>query len=185
MKRYEAIKTILFALKDEDIALFTTGMIGREAFSIRDRKQNFYIIGSMGLISSVALGMALNTDKKIFLFDGDGSLLMDMGTMAMIANYKPTNLIHIVLDNEAYESTGGQPTITNKINLTTIADAVGYQQLFFAKSINELENLLKNSLWDAGPIFFHVKLREGRLPNPSRVSHPPATLTHTIKNIIR
>jgi len=185
MKRYEAIKAILSILKGEDIALFTTGMISREAFSIKDRKHNFYILGSMGLITSVALGMALNTNKRVFIFDGDGSALMDMGTLAMIADQKPANLVHIILDNESYESTGGQPTISNHINLLSVADAMGYGKLLFANDMNRLKKILKDILATEGPVFFHVKLSEGRLQKTPRVSHSPVALTQRIKNVLR
>ena len=110
MNRSQALKIILPNLEESDLCIFTTGFISRRAFAIKDRKANFYMIGSMGLVSSLGLGIALNTNKKVIIFDGDGSLLMDMGTMAMIANYKPENLFHIALDNEVYNSTGGQPT---------------------------------------------------------------------------
>lgn len=183
MKRNEAIQSILSILKEEDIALFTTGMISREAFSIKDRKQNFYIIGSMGLVTSVALGMALNTDKRVFIFDGDGSALMDMGTLAMIADQKPVNLVHIILDNESYESTGGQPTISSHINLLSIADAVGYGKLLFSNDMNKLRKILKGLVDTEGPVFIHIKLTEGRLKNIPRVSHSPFALTKRIKSI--
>ena len=121
MNRREAIKMIFDKLDDEDIALFTTGMISREAFGIKDRGMNFYMIGSMGLLSSVALGIALNTTKKVFIFDGDGSALMDLGTMSMFGAVSPKNLVPIVLDNESYLSTGGQPTISSKMVLLRLS----------------------------------------------------------------
>ena len=126
MKRSEAIRSVLEGLKENDIALFATGMTSREAFSIKDRPNNFYIIGSMGLISSIGLGIALNTKKKVYLFDGDGSILMEMGTLAQIGAEAPKNLVHICLDNQAYQSTGSQPTISNKVDLAKIAEAAGY-----------------------------------------------------------
>jgi len=139
MKRYEAIQAILSRLKDNDIALFTTGMIGREAFSIRDRDQNFYMIGSMGLVSSVALGMALNMKQKIIVFDGDGSILMDMGTMGMIGKEGPENFIHVILDNGVYESTGGQPTLSGSIHLASVAKAAGYAHIYVVDHIHHLK----------------------------------------------
>ena len=121
MKRREAIKIILQSLNEKDAALFTTGMISREAFDIRDRKSNFYMLGSMGLVSSVGLGLAQNMRRKVFVFDGDGSTLMDMGAMAVVGAQRPSNLVHIVLDNESYQSTGAQRTMSSSGTAHTIA----------------------------------------------------------------
>jgi len=182
MKQYEAIEEILSHLNDRDIALFTTGMTSREAFHIKDRETNFYIIGSMGLVSSVGLGIALNTDKKVVIFDGDGSILMDMGTMAMVASQRPSNLVHIVFDNESYQSTGGQPTISKDIDLFSVASAIGYKKVIKIDKNEDLTDfpfLLKR----AGPIFIHIKVDKGDLRNIPRVSYPPVKLAERLKKV--
>ena len=96
------------------------GYISRNLYGIKDLNSNFYMIGSMGLASSIGLGVALkNKKKKIFVLDGDGNILMNLGSLTTIGTLKPQNLVHIVLDNGIHESTGNQPTHTNKIQLLT------------------------------------------------------------------
>jgi thiamine pyrophosphate-dependent acetolactate synthase large subunit-like protein len=127
MTRYEALQRILQQMPHDDLAIFTTGMISREAFNILDRAENFYMIGSMGLLASFGLGLALQSpNRTVWVIEGDGSALMSLGTLPLIATYRPHNLVHVVLDNEAYESTGAQPTITSTVDLAAMAQAAGY-----------------------------------------------------------
>ncbi len=184
MTRSEAIKTILNVLRDEDIALFTTGMISREAFDYNDRTSNFYMIGSMGLVSSVGLGIALNTDRSVFIFDGDGSALMDLGTMALIAAERPANLFHIVLDNECYQSTGNQPTIAEKVDLAAVAVAAGYASVSTVSDTGGLKNEFEKVDGISGPYFLLVKVENGRPEDVSRVEHTPDYLTQRLKEVL-
>jgi thiamine pyrophosphate-dependent acetolactate synthase large subunit-like protein len=173
MKRNEAIKMILNYLDDEDIAIFTTGMISRETFDIKDREANFYMLGSMGLVSSVGLGIAINTNKKVIIFDGDGSMLMDMGTMALIGSQRPPNLIHIVLDNQSYQSTGGQPTVSNTVELYRVAIDTGYNCSVRTNEMEELETALKKAINKEGPHFILVKVLEKQDKIPERINLTP------------
>ena len=184
MKEIEAIQALLTGLKDSDIALFTTGMVSREAQSIKDRPQNFYMIGSMGLASSVGLGIALNTNKKVIVFDGDGSVLMDMGTMALIASEKPKNLIHLVIDNESYKSTGCQPTISRKICLDKIAKAAGYKTVKRITNLKTLKKSVSSILKAAGPAFILLKVK-GEETEPPRVKASPEELKNRIMKSLR
>ena len=172
MKELDALKTIMSELDSDDIVLFTTGMISREAQSISDRPNNFYMIGSMGLLSSVGLGMSLNSKKKIVVIDGDGALLMDMGTMALIAFEKPKNLIHIVIDNGSYCSTGRQPTISREVSLDKIARAAGYKTVKKVSSLSQMKNLLKS----AGPAFILLKVKADPGLEPPRIKATPVEL---------
>src|SRR6056297_513679 len=105
MKRKDAIEVIFSAIGDSDITVSTTGLISREVFSKFNSPKNIYVPGSMGLVSSIGLSLALcNSNKKIFVIDGDASLLMNFGTLVTIGTYKPGNFFHIVLDNGAYSS---------------------------------------------------------------------------------
>ena len=125
--RYTAIQAILRRVNPEDLVLSTTGMISREVFVTNDRAGNFYMIGSMGLLSSFGLGLALQfPEKKVYILEGDGSALMSLGTLPLIATESPKNLFHVILDNEAYESTGSQPSISSKVDLDEIAEGSGY-----------------------------------------------------------
>lgn len=177
----QVLKVILSNLEEDDICLFTTGFISRYAFAIKDRPANFYMIGSMGLVSSVGLGVALNTDKKVIIVDGDGSVLMDMGTMAMVAYHQPQSLCHIVLDNRCYYSTGGQPTLTVRINLARLAKAVGYRKVLQVNSANGLKEKMETISGMRGPIFILVEALNTQDTVPSRVSIVPSNLARRLK----
>ena len=126
INRIDAISAIVKSLQESDLVVSTTGMISRELFVTHDRPGNFYMLGSMGLVSSFALGLALmDSSSNVVALEGDGSALMSMGTLALIASEAPKNFLHIILDNESYESTGGQPTITEQIELTNVAASCG------------------------------------------------------------
>lgn len=176
MKRIEAIKTVLDYVNEGDIVVSTTGMISRETYKVKDKKSNFYILGSMGLVSSVGLGIALNSRRKVFIFDGDGSVLMDMGTMATIGCQKPKNLTHIILDNEAYGSTGGQPTLSNRLKLDKIAIACGYAYAVKACTKTQLVKELKNIVVKNGPHFILVKVLDKSLDIAERVELSPVQI---------
>ena len=123
--RYQAIQQILKRVKPDDLVLSTTGMISREVFTADDRTANFYMIGSMGLLSSFGLGLALlSPEQKVYVLEGDGSALMSLGTLPLIATEHPANLVHIILDNEAYESTGAQPSISSNVELADLGRAI-------------------------------------------------------------
>jgi len=184
MKRREAIKMILDGLSDEDIALFTTGMISREAFDIKDRKANFYMIGSMGLVSSVGLGIALNTRKKVVVFDGDGSALMDMGAMTLIAYLRPENLVHIVFDNKSYQSTGGQPTLTSRTDLSEVARAVGYRFTYKIEGNAAKKNEMKRIFEKTGPAFVLIKVDKESNGSIGRVALEPKHIKERIRKVI-
>lgn len=132
LSREEAIKIVVDKLRKDDIVVSTTGMISRELFEYREAKQqghgaDFLTVGSMGHASQIALGIALQKpERRVFVFDGDGALLMHMGGMAIIGDYCPKNLVHIVFNNGAHDSVGGQPTVGQKIDIEAIAKAVGY-----------------------------------------------------------
>lgn len=147
--REKAIEIITEYSKD-DIIVSTTGKISRELFEIRERKnaghgRDFLTVGSMGHSSMIALSIALQLkDKRIYCLDGDGALLMHFGASAIIANKKPKNFIHIVLNNEAHESVGGMPTICGNLDLCKIAKDLGYKESYKAETEEELENILKS-----------------------------------------
>ncbi len=185
MKRSETINIILNYLNDKDVAFFATGLISREAFDIKDRKYNFYMIGSMGLISSVGLGLALNTNERVFIFDGDGSILMDMGIMAMIGHQKPPNLVHIILDNECYQSTGGQPSISNTAQLNKIAMDSGYLYSTEVNSTESLKVILKDIEVKNGPYLILLKVLDRTTKEPGRVSLTPVQMTERMTRFMK
>lgn len=144
MKRYDAIKRIIDSVKYE-ILVCNLGAPSRELFNIKDRDENFYMLGSMGLASSLAFGIALSKpNRSVWCIDGDGSLLMNLGSLSTIANNQPDNLTLIVIDNGAYGSTGNQKTYTNKkTNLETIAKGAGFDSINVIKTEDEIISTLK------------------------------------------
>jgi len=117
MNRKEAIQAVVKEIGTSPI-VSANGYISRDLYETHDRKENFYMIGSMGLASSIALGVAIKNPKiKVYVFDGDGNILMNLGSLTTIGLLQPKNLIHIIFDNGLHESTGGQPTNTKKIEL--------------------------------------------------------------------
>ena len=151
------------------------GFMSRDLFEMNDKKSNFYMIGSMGLASSIGLGIALkNPKKQVFVFDGDGNILMNLGSLVTIGSLKPKNLIHVVFDNNSHESTGGQPTNSSQINLEKIAKVVNYN-IFVVKSKTKLMSVLKNIKKLQGPIFLLVKISTSK-ERSKRVSWDPKTI---------
>ena len=174
MIRKEAVKIIAEYAKDNPI-ISANGFISRDLFELSDKDSNFYMIGSMGLSSSIALGVALkNPKKKVFCFDGDGNLLMNLGTLVTIGSEKPRNLIHVIFDNEVHESTGGQPTNLKNIDLVKIAKASNYK-VFKAITKKQIDRVFEQIEHISGPILFIIKVERSNIvskrvePNPNRI----------------
>lgn len=150
-----------------DPIVSTTGKASRELFEIREsngqeHKYDFLTVGSMGHSSSIALGIALNKpSRKIWCIDGDGAALMHMGAMAVIGSIKPNNLVHIVINNGAHETVGGMPTVSNSIDLPSIAKACGYDNTSNVSTIDELDSELKAAKTRKGLSFIEVKCSIG------------------------
>ncbi len=173
MKRHEAIEAIIGVLESRDLVVSSTGMTSRELFTIKDSDSNLYMIGSMGLASAIGLGLALCLpEKRIVVIDGDGSALMGMGSMATIGHHSPANFVHIVLDNEAYDSTGGQKTAAATARLDEVAAAAGYGVASRVTAVAELRKALGHAP-ESGPLFILAKIEKGALPGVGRVSNAP------------
>ena len=136
MARYKAIYEIMEYIEDE-LVICNIGFPSRELYEIDDRPRNFYMIGSMGLASSIGLGLALAKPyEDVVVIDGDGSLLMNMGSLVTVFANKPSNLTWIVIDNGAYGSTGNQDTYAQKLDLIDIARSVGFESSYDFDKIN-------------------------------------------------
>lgn len=150
MMRDNAIRTLVDTIDYSDIVLSTTGFTSRELFEIcntseRGHENNFYNVGSMGHIGAIGLEVALQKkNRRVYILDGDGALIMHMGALATIGHYKPKNLIHIVFDNEAYESTGGQATVSNTLNFPEIMRGCGYVYISSVDNEKILQHELAN-----------------------------------------
>ncbi len=181
--RYEAIGKILEYVNDDDLVISTTGMTSREVFVADDRPRNFYMIGSMGLLSSFGLGLALfKPERRIFILEGDGSALMSLGTMPLIATEHPANLVHVVLDNEAYESTGGQPSISSKIDLAEVGKSCGYPNVARVDDVEGLEGALAGWNTGSGPYLLLVKCGIAPVEGIPRVAHSPEEIRDRFKS---
>jgi len=160
MRRFEVIKAIVSTLDDE-LVVCNLGFPSRELFSIRDSERNFYMLGSMGLASSIALGLSLGTQQTVVAIDGDGSVLMNLGTLSTIANYAPANLILVIIDNSSYGSTGDQPTHTGGVtNLADIARGAGVRSVFHIEG-TEVEDVLLECRQSSGPHVIVVRAVPG------------------------
>lgn len=182
MKRIEAIRHISNLLKDE-LVIHANGHICRESFLVKDRPQNFYMIGSMSLAPAIGLGVAMAQPKrKVIVYDGDGSVLMGMGTLAMIGSVRPKNFIHIVFDNEAYGSTGGQPTLSKNISLEKVARDCGYPISEKVDWDEPLAHKLKKVLESEGPCFLLIKVKSSDGEACPRVSLAPEEIRDRFKS---
>jgi phosphonopyruvate decarboxylase len=178
LRREEAIREIVDSLDGTEAVISTTGKASRELFEYRILKgqspRDFYTVGSMGCSPSIALAIALQKpEKKIIVLDGDGAALMQLGTMATIGNYSPKNLCHIILDNGSYESTGGQPTVSNTVDFEKVAIACGYKFAETVKTKVDLKNAMEKIKWDGGPKMLVVKVNKGSRENLGRPTTSP------------
>ena len=179
MSREEAIQTVAAALGEKDCIVSTTGMISRELFEYRaamnqGHERDFLTVGSMGHASQIALGIAMaKTDRKVWCFDGDGAAIMHMGSMAIVASKAPKNYIHVVFNNGAHDSVGGQPTVGLKIDLPAVARSVGYPNSFSVDSKENLLDALKAVDTLHGPVLLEVKVKKGNRKDLGRPTTTP------------
>ena len=173
--RREALAAALKELGN-DCVIHANGFICRESFGIGDRPQNFYMIGSMGLASAIGLGLALTRpERRSVVFDGDGNLLMSLGTLAMVGSLGPPNLVHVVFDNEVYGSTGGQPSPSRETRLDRLAGSAGYRTVAAVTTPDEVAAALRSARADRGPHFVLIKVTEVESPSP-RIPHTPRVI---------
>ncbi len=184
--RYIAIDNILENIRADDLVLSTTGMISREVFVTDDRVGNFYMLGSMGLLSSFGLGLAiLNPEQRVFILEGDGSALMNLGALPLIAEEQPVNLVHFILDNEAYESTGMQPSISSEVDLAEVARSCGYQRVARVEDIKDLKSALLECDNGPGPHLVLVKVAIAPVKDIPRVSHSPMEIRDRFRSSVQ
>ncbi len=175
LPREQAIEEILKSLPEDAVIVSTTGMISREVYETRERlgqdhSRDFLTVGSMGHASMIALGIAkAQPDRKVYCLDGDGASIMQMGNMAIVGQSGCSNLTHIVFNNAAHDSVGGQPTVGGAINLMSVAAALGYD-------VQPLENALRlcaSALNKSRPVFVEVKVAKGARKDLGRPKEPP------------
>ena len=173
IKRKTAIFEVAINIGADDLLISTTGKISRELFYCADRPANFYMQGSMGCAASIGLGLAINQQKKVIVLDGDGAVLMKMGTLATIGYYQPQKFLHIILDNQSYDTTGGQPTVSSNVSFPKIAIACGYKRAVTAVDLQEFVHYIQQFLHKKGPSLIHFNVEKGAEKNLGRPSLTP------------
>ena len=179
LSREEAIQKVAASLSAKDVIVSTTGMISRELFEYRTaqgqgHERDFLTVGSMGHASQIALGIALEKPgRRVWCFDGDGAALMHLGSMAIIADKAPENFVHVIFNNGAHDSVGGQPTVGLKVNLTGIAKAAGYKEAVSAATAEELDSALETVKGHKGPVLLEIRVHRGNRKDLGRPTTTP------------
>ena len=179
MSREEAIEKIMLSAPETAAFVSTTGMASRELYELRDKhgqghSRDFLTVGGMGHASQIALSIAMQKkDRLIYCIDGDGASIMQMGGMATIGTRNPSNMVHIVLNNGAHDSVGGQPTVGRQIDLCGIAKACGYGNVVKASTKEELDAILKDKNTFDKLTFIEVLVRKGARKDLGRPKTTP------------
>lgn len=174
-----AISEVVNSISENAIIISTTGQISRELYEIMENankphNKDFLTVGSMGHASSIALGIALkDKEREVYCLDGDGSMIMHLGSLPVISKTQSKNFKHIVLNNEAHDSVGAQPTCADKINFVKLAKACGYKNVFCVKNENELKRILKSFHKSHGPSLLEIKVKCGARTNLGRPKETP------------
>lgn len=173
MKRRDALEAIGEALDGSEAVISTVGIISREFYEVADSERNFYMVGSMGMASSIGLGVALNKpDTHVVILDGDGSLLLNAGSPITIGNHSPSNFTHVVLDNNAYSSCSREPTMSTEFEFEELAQVAGYEQTYSVSKEAEIQEVIENCGFD-GPNFVHATIALGGNRHPTRILDLP------------
>ncbi len=165
LSREEALKIVVNHLLDTDMIVSTTGKLSRELFEYREalhqgHGRDFLTVGSMGHSSSIALGIALeHPERRIFCFDGDGAFIMHTGALGIVASQHPANFVHVLFNNGAHESVGGQPTIGYAIDCTSIAKASGYSDVMTVHTEQEIIDAMSKIANEKGPVLLEIRVK--------------------------
>ena len=179
MSREEAIQKVAACIEETACIVSTTGMISRELFEARTawnqgHERDFLTVGSMGHASQIALGIALQKlERKVYCFDGDGASLMHMGNMAITASMKCKNYVHVVFNNGAHDSVGGQPTVGLKIDFCGVAKAVGYKATYSVDTMEQLDAALAEVKNAEGPVLLQICVKKGNRKDLGRPTTTP------------
>jgi phosphonopyruvate decarboxylase len=180
-----AVLERFLATVDADAAVIaTTGKCGRELFTLADRPQHLYQVGSMGGASGMALGVALNTKLPVIALDGDGAALMKLGTFATIGAYLPGNLTHILLDNGVHDSTGGQPTVSASVDFAAVALACGYRYTVSCRSLQGFTAAVKLAADAPKPALVHARIAPGSMRELGRPTISPDAVARRFKTYL-
>ena len=185
MTRSDAVARVVDALPPDCLTIACNGMIARELYTYADSPVRFYMIGAMGLASSIGLGLALvRPARTVVVFDGDGNVLMNMGALASVAAAGTPNFFHVVFDNAAHGSTGDQRTVSDRVPLERVASAAGYRRVRRVHDEASLNDALATFLREPGPAMLLIEVAKGNKPGIGRVELPPQELTMRFRNAI-
>ena len=171
--RLAILERVLAEAPGEAPVIVTTGKAGRELFTLDDREQHLYQVGSMGCASPMGLGVAMTTGGRVIVLDGDGAALMKLGSMATIGAYQPPGLLHVLLDNGVHDSTGGQATVSGSVDFARVALGCGYAAAFSCDSVEGFSAAFREGLATSGPCLIHVRIRPGSLERLGRPTVAP------------
>jgi phosphonopyruvate decarboxylase len=171
--RVQVLERFLGVVSPAAAVVATTGKCGRELFTLADRAQHLYQVGSMGCASAMGLGVALNTPRPVVVLDGDGAALMKLGNLATIGSRAPANLVHVVLDNGVHDSTGGQATVSQNVDFGAVALACGYSSGTSADSLAGFARAFEATRDQPGPHLIHVRIAPGSLAKLGRPTIKP------------
>ncbi len=172
-RRVALLERVLAAVPPDAPVIATTGKAGRELFTLADREQHLYQVGSMGCAGPMGLGVALATGRRTIVLDGDGAALMKLGAFATIGAYRPAGLLHVLLDNGVHDSTGGQATASPAIDFAGVALACGYGRAITCDSEAGFADAFAQALAAEGPVLLHARIRPGSLAKLGRPTVAP------------
>lgn len=180
LAREDALEAVLDALDPDTLFVATTGMIGRELFELRERRgeshdRDFLTVGSMGHASAIALGVALGRpDRCVVCLDGDGAMLMHLGSVAVAGQVAPSSFAHVLVNNGAHDSVGGQPTVAFGVDLTAVARACGYRTLGTVRTRDEIGPAAAQLFDPPGPALLEIRVGRGARADLGRPTIDPA-----------
>lgn len=183
--RFAALERFLGTVAETTAVIATTGKCGRELFTLADRPQHLYQVGSMGYASAMGLGVALTTKTRVAVLDGDGAALMHLGNLATIGAQAPAGLTHIILDNGVHDSTGGQATVSPVVRFADVALACGYASGTVCDSLHGFEEALAKAEASTGPHLIHLRIRPGSLADLGRPTVKPPEVADRFKAFLR
>jgi phosphonopyruvate decarboxylase len=182
--RLALLEQILATVPADLPIVATTGKAGRELFTLADREQHLYQVGSMGCASPMGLGIALTTGRKTLVLDGDGAALMKLGSLATIGAYQPEGLVHVLLDNGVHDSTGGQATVSPVVDFAGVALACGYRNAFVCDTAQGFAEAFAKALAAKGPTLVHARIRPGSLEKLGRPTIAPHEVAQRFRHFL-
>ncbi|MDD1505840.1 phosphonopyruvate decarboxylase [Lysinibacillus sp. CNPSo 3705] len=184
--RFDTLKVINGLKNMKTVLMATTGKTGRELYEVEDADNNLYMVGSMGCVGSLGLGLAhTRKDIDVVVIDGDGSLLMRMGSLSTNGYYQPENMLHILLDNQVHDSTGGQNTVSHNVNMVEIAASCGYEKSYYIHNLRELEECIQEWKMTKGLTFIYLKISKGSKQNLGRPKVTPSEIKTRLQRFIK